>query len=97
MSRQKPSTKPRRRAADKLDPLVRLSSVLRVIDTEEECDGPPSPACIAAFRAIMESKQDEAFAEAIRCAVRATKKSLHERVRRLANNENRGVCPKEKP
>ena len=77
--------KKQRRAARKVERMVRLSDVLRVIDTEEECDGPPSPACIAAFRAIMESKQDEAFAEAIRCAVRATKKSLHERVRRLAN------------
>lgn len=85
MTRQKTSTKLQRRAADKLDPLVRLSSVLRVVDTEEECEGSPSPACRAAFQSIMESRSDDAFAEAIRCAVRATKKSIHERVQRMAN------------
>jgi len=83
----KAKTKNPRRVQRSLDSVVRLSEVLRIVDTEEELVGSPSPGCVAAFRAIMESRSDEAFADALRACVRATKKSIHERIERMANDK----------
>lgn len=95
MNPKKPKAKTNkpRRVQRSLDSVVRLPDVLRVIDTEEECPGSPSPGCLAAFRAIMESRSDEAFAEAIRAGVRATKKSIRERMIRMANAPHHCLLP----